>query len=72
VKKIEVLKANEVEVKPFVLDDFIQKDLKQDMIKKVTKKELKHLADDLDLVYDDRQIVFAKKLLNAYLLGNKI
>jgi len=69
VKKIEVVKANEVEVKPFVLDDFIQKDLKQDMTKKVTKKELKHLADDLDLVYDDTQIVFAKKLLNAYLLG---
>jgi len=64
-----VVKANEVEVKPFVLDDFIQKDLKQDMTKKVTKKELKHLADDLDLVYDDTQIVFAKKLLNAYLLG---
>ena len=68
-KKIEVVKANEVEVKPFVLDDFIQKDIKQDMTKKVTKKELKHLADDLDLVYDDTQIVFAKKLLNAYLLG---
>ena len=68
-KKIEVVKANEVEVKPFVLDDFIQKDIKQDMTKKVTKKELKYLADDLDLVYDDTQIVFAKKLLNAYLLG---
>ena len=68
-KKIEVVKANEVEVKPFVLDDFIQKDIKQDMTKKVTKKELKHLADDLDLVYDDTQIVFAKKLLNAYILG---
>ena len=68
-KKIEVVKANEVEVKPFVLDDIIQKDLKDDMIKKVTKKELKHLADDLGLAYDDVQIVFAKKLLNAYVLG---
>ena len=68
-KKIEVVKVNEVEVKPFVLDEFIQKDLKQGMTKKVTKKELKYLADDLNLVYDDTQIVFAKKLLNAYLLG---
>lgn len=39
------------------------------MMNKITKKELKHLADDLGLVYDDSQIVFAKKLLNAYLLG---
>jgi len=69
VKKIEVVNANEVEVKPFVLDDFIQKDLKQGMAKKVTKKELRYLADNLDLVYDDTQIVFAKKLLNEYLLG---
>ena len=68
-KKIEVLKAHEVEVKPFVLDDFIQKNLKDDMIEKVTKKELKHLADELGLVYDDAQIIFAKKLLNAYVLG---
>ena len=52
-KKIEVVKVNEVEVKPFVLDEFIQKDLKQGMTKKVTKKELKYLADDLNLVYDD-------------------
>ena len=68
-KKIEVVKVNEVVVKPFVLDDLIQKDLKDDMTKKVTKKELKHLADDLGLAYDDAQIVFAKKLLNAYVLG---
>ena len=68
-KKIEVVKANEVVVKPFVLDDLIQEDLRDDVTKKVTKKELKHLADDLGLAYDDAQIVFAKKLLNAYVLG---
>ena len=68
-KKIEVVKANEVEVKPLVLDNFIQEDVKQAMAKKVTKKELKHLADDLGLAYDDAQIIFAKKLLNAYVLG---
>lgn len=68
-KKIEVVKANEVVVKPFILDDLIQEDLRDDVTKKVTKKELKHLADDLGLAYDDAQIVFAKKLLNAYVLG---
>lgn len=68
-KKVEVVKANEVEVKPFTLDDFIQHKVEHSMMKKVTKKELKHLADDLGLAYDDAQIVFAKKLLSAYLLG---
>jgi hypothetical protein len=68
-KKAEVVKADEVEVKSFILDDFIQHEVQHSMMNKITKKELKHLADDLGLVYDDSQIVFAKKLLNAYLLG---
>jgi len=68
-KKIEVVKANEVEVEPFILDDFTQHKAARSMMKKVTKKELKNLADDLGLAYDDTQIFFAKKLLNAYLLG---
>jgi hypothetical protein len=68
-KKVEVVKADEVEVKPFILDDFIQHEVQQSMMNKVTKKELKNLADKLGLVYDDAQIVFTKKLLSAYLLG---
>jgi hypothetical protein len=68
-KKAEVVRADEVEVKPFILDDFIQHKVQHSMMNKITKKELKHLADDLGLVYDDSQIVFTKKLLNAYLLG---
>ena len=68
-KKVEVVKANEVEVKPFILDDFTQDKVQHSMMNKVTKKELKKLADDLGLAYDDAQIVFTKELLNAYLLG---
>lgn len=68
-KKVEIVKANEVEVKPFILDDFIQPEAEPTMMKKITKKELKHLADDLGLAYDDAQIVFAKKLLSAYIRG---
>ncbi len=68
-KKIEIVKANEVEVKPFLLEDFTQHKVKQSMIKRVSKKELKHLADDLGLTCDDAQIVLTKKLFNAYLLG---
>ena len=68
-KKVEVVKANEVEVKPFILDDFTQDKVQHSMMNKITKKELKNLADDLGLAYDDAQIVFTKELLNAYLLG---
>ena len=68
-KKVEVVKADEVEVKPFILDDFTQHKVRHSMMNKVTKKELKKLANDLGLVYDDAQIVFTKKLLSAYLLG---
>lgn len=64
-----MVKADEVEVKPFILDDFIQHKVQQSMMNKVTKKELKNLADELGLVYDDSQIIFTKKLLSAYLLG---
>lgn len=56
-------------MKPFVLDEFIKENGSQSMTKKVTKKELKHLADELGLAYDDAQIIFARKLLNAYGVG---
>ena len=65
------MKADSVEVKPFVLSDFIQDKETQSTIKKVTKKGLKHLADDLGLAYDEKQITFAKKLLTAYLENKK-
>lgn len=68
-KKVEIVKAGEIEVKPFILDDFIQHKDPHSMMNKITKKELKKLADDLGLAYDDAQIVFTKKLLSAYLLG---
>jgi len=68
-KKVKVVKSHEVEVKTFILDDFIQDKAPNDTMKNVTKKELKKLAQKLGLVYDDAQIVFAKKLLSAYLTG---
>jgi len=74
-KKVEVVKAAEVEAKPFILDDFIPHKAAYSSMNKVTKKELKNLAEDLGLAYDDAQIVFAKKLTNAYiesLYGKKI
>lgn len=70
-KKIEVVSVNDIEVKPFVLNDFTQNEVSRVSVKKMTKKELKELAESLGLVYDDAHIVFAKKLFNAYLTGKR-
>jgi len=66
-KKVSVVKNTEVEVKPFIIDDFTQNKETPASMKKVTKKELKALADSLALDYSDEDITFSKKLLNAYL-----
>lgn len=73
-KKVEVVKSSQVNVRPFILQSFIQpKEMPATIIKKVTKKELMNLADSLALTYEDVQISFSKKLLNAYLkqMSNK-
>ncbi len=61
-----VVKADEVEVKPFLLKDFIQDKEIHSSMKKVTKKELKNLAESLGMEYTDEQIGFTKKLIVAY------
>jgi hypothetical protein len=66
-KKVEVVKAKEVEIKPFVVSDFTQSKEKTDRIEKVSKKELKRLAKEIGLDYSDEQIQFTKKLIELYL-----
>ena len=61
-----MVKADEVEVKPFLLKDFTQAIETHSSMKKVTKKELKNLAESLGMKYTDEQIGFAKKLITAY------
>jgi len=68
-KRIEIVGASEVKVKPFIVDDFVKPKAAHRMQTKITKKELKHLADNVGLIYDEAELVFAKKLLNAYLAG---
>ena len=68
-KRIEIVGSGEVKVHPFILDDFIKQKALHRMHKKVAKKELKQLADRTGLVYNEAELVFAKKLLNAYLAG---
>lgn len=70
-KKVEIVASSEVKVQPFILDDFINQKAVHHLQKKVTKKELKDVADRAGLVYDEAALVFAKKLLNAYLAGKQ-
>ncbi len=66
-KKVEVVKANEVEVKPFIVSDFTQRKENTDRIEKVSKKELKRLAKEIGLDHSDEHIQFTKKLIEIYL-----
>ena len=72
-KKVEVVKAGEVEVKPFVLNDFIQnsvqeaqQEISKKASKKINKKALKSLAKEMGLNYSDDEIQAIKKLIEAY------
>jgi len=66
-KRVSVVKANEVEVRPFLPEDFTQDKEIHSSMKKVTKKELKNLAESLGMKYTDEEIGFAKKLITAYM-----
>ncbi len=62
-----MVKSSEVEVTPFVLQDFTANDTVSVSSEPVSKKELKSLAKELGLAYDDEHIAFTKKLINAYM-----
>jgi hypothetical protein len=62
-----VVKASEVEVTTFFLQNFTANDTETIISEPVSKKELKLLAKELGLAYDDETIAFAKKLINAYI-----
>ena len=62
-----MVKPSEVEVTPFVLQDFTANDTETVSSELVSKKELKLFAKELGLAYDDEHIAFTKKLINAYM-----
>ena len=66
-KKILLIEANEVEVKPFYLKNFNQETTDSIRSKRVTKKELKILAKKIGLEYSDKEIALIKKLMEAYM-----
>ena len=62
-----VVREEEVEVKPIDLHLFSLQHIERRKQKKVSRKALKEIAESLGLLYDDGQIDFAKKLINAYM-----
>ena len=66
-KKVLLVKADEVKIKPFHLEDFTQDKTKKIDVPKVSKKELKSLAKKIGLAYSDEEIVSIKKLIEAYM-----
>lgn len=65
--RVEVAKKGSVKVELFDLQAFLAQNAASKIEKKVSKKALKKIAEDLQLAYDESQITFAKKLINAYL-----
>jgi len=66
-KHIEVVKATEVEVETFILNDFIHHPETRKSEKNISKKALKCLAKKAGLTCTDDQIQFAKKIIAVYL-----
>ena len=62
-KKVAILKSDNLKIEPFCLDKVSH----MSSLQKVSKKEIKELADRLNIEYDHTHISFAKKILNAYL-----
>lgn len=65
-KRAEVVGKESVEAEPFVLDAFLKRPAASSEQKRVSKKALKKIADEMGLGYDESHITFAKKVINAY------
>jgi 2-hydroxy-3-keto-5-methylthiopentenyl-1-phosphate phosphatase len=64
---VKIVKSTKVKIKPFILSDFTQTKAMRGSIKKITKKTVKNLANELGLAYDEKQIAFTKKIMTEYL-----
>jgi len=64
-KKIYIVKDSEVEVNPFILEDFTRDKILSISKIKTSKKALRKCAKELNLEYDEACLSFAKKMLDA-------
>jgi len=65
-KKVLLVSADEVNIRHFELETFIQRPGEKEYQDKVSKKVLKNVAKELGLDYSDEEIRNIKKLIEAY------
>ena len=68
-KIVEVVRPEEVEVKPFYPAQFsaLPMDERSEHLTAITKKEIKAIAGRIGLSCNHAEVDFAKKVINAYI-----
>jgi len=67
VKRVKVVKAGSIKVKPLKLEKFLATPRNRQQKEMITKKEIKAIAQRLELPFDEAHIRFTKAIINAYL-----
>lgn len=62
-RKIQVVKAQEVQIKPFAIEDFCQAKQLESFESNTIKKNLIKFAQELDLIHQKEEADFAKNFL---------
>ncbi len=64
----EVVGISDVVINPFEIADFTERAGRGVLVvKQVKKKQIKAIAKRLGLAYDEKQLLFAKQILNEYI-----
>jgi len=66
-RRVQVAKAGTYRCKPLQLEKFMAKAQSCQSTEKITKKEIRAIAQRLKLPFDEANVRFAKAVINAYL-----
>ncbi len=66
-RRVQVAKAGTYKSKPLKLEKFMAREPGCQGVEKITKKEIKAIAQRLKLPFDEANVRFAKAVINAYL-----
>jgi hypothetical protein len=66
-KRAQILKAGSIKVRPLTTEDFMMPDVKPARMEKVTKKQIREMAEEMGLAYDEEKILFARKILTHWM-----
>ena len=65
-KIVGTVSLSKIKLKPLDLNHFSKEESAKCLERKISKKHLKSLADELGLFYTEEQINFTKKMMLAY------